>query len=69
MTDEAAWRLVAVAQLIMGLFIIGTGIFVLLPVAVNLPDSWIGALLAIFCFGVGGAVVWAAARNLRAAPK
>jgi hypothetical protein len=67
MTDEAAWKLVAVAQLLMGIFLIGVGIFVFLPVAVNLPDSWTGALLSIFLFGVGGSVVWAAARNLRAA--
>ena len=66
-TDEAAMKLVALAQLLMGIFIIGTGIFVLVPVAVNLPDAWMGALLAIFCFGVGGSVVWAAARNFRAA--
>ena len=64
MTSYTASKLVALGQLVMGIFLVGVGLLMFLPVAVNLPDSWVGAVLAIFLLGVGGSVVWAAARNL-----
>jgi len=51
---------------IVGICITGMGLFVLLPVVVNLPDSWPGAVLAAALLGVGGALIYAASRGLRA---
>lgn len=66
MTSYAAWKIVVLMQLIMGLFLVGVGLLMFLPVAVNLPDSWIGAVLAIFLLGAGGTIMYVAARNFRA---
>ena len=65
MTSHTASRLVALVQLVVGIFLVGVGLLMFVQVAVNLPDSWIGAVLAIFLLGAGGSVVWAAARNFR----
>jgi hypothetical protein len=39
------------------------GLFIALPVLVNLPDSWFGAVLAVATLGVGGALLYGAAQS------
>ncbi len=59
--------LAATGMLIAGILGIGVGLFMALPVAVNLPDSWFGAVLAIAFVGGGIALLYGAARGFRAA--
>ena len=67
MASDAPSPFAAIGMLIVGICIAGLGLFVLLPVAVNLPDSWPGAVLAVALLGVGGALVYAAKQGLRTA--
>lgn len=43
----------SIMLLIAGIALVLVGLFVLVPVAVNLPDSWVGALLAIALLTIG----------------
>ena len=67
MATDAPSPFAAIGMLIVGICITGMGLFVLLPVAVNLPDSWTGAVLAVALLGVGGALIYAAWQGLRGA--
>ncbi len=67
MAADAPSPFAAIGMLLVGICITGLGLFVLLPVAVNLPDSWPGAVLAVALLGVGGALIYAAKHGLRAA--
>ena len=53
------------AMLIVGVALIVAGGLIFIPVAVNLPDSWAGAVLAGALIAVGCVVANRASRNLR----
>jgi hypothetical protein len=65
--SDAPSKIVGLGLLVLGISIIGLGLFMFLPVAVNLPESWFGAVLALALLGIGGALVYAAGRNFRKA--
>jgi hypothetical protein len=66
MATDSPSSLAGIAMLIVGVCAIGLGLFMVLPVAVNLPDSWFGAVLTIVLLGGGVALVYVSGRNLRA---
>ena len=41
----------------LGVGFIAVGLFILIPVAVNLPDSWVGGVLAVALFIIGGVAI------------
>jgi hypothetical protein len=44
-------------NILLGVALIAVGLFLLIPVAVNLPDSWLGGVLAIALLIVGGIAI------------
>jgi len=42
---------------IFGVMLIAVALFISVPVAVNMPDSWVGAVLALSLGGIGVAFV------------
>jgi hypothetical protein len=44
-------------NILLGVGLVAVGLFVLIPVAVNLPDSWEGAVLAIALLILGGIAI------------
>lgn len=44
-------------NILLGVGLIAIGLFVLIPVAVNLPDSWVGGILAIALLILGGIAI------------
>ncbi len=48
----------AILLLLVGIAFVALGLFMVIPVAVNLPDSWFGALLAILVTAIGVGLIW-----------
>jgi len=44
--------------LLVGIGLVLLGLFMVIPVAVNLPDSWFGAVLAILIIAIGSGLIW-----------
>ena len=60
---------VTVGMALAGIAAVLLSVLMILPVAVNLPDSWFGAVLAL-AFAVGGCMlIYRAARRMSARPQ
>jgi hypothetical protein len=55
-----------VGGIIVGFGTLLVALFMALPVAVNLPDSWFGAVLALAMGSIGVALIVGNAREIRA---
>jgi uncharacterized membrane protein YfcA len=55
-----------IAVLIAGGLCVLLGLFVAIPVAVNLPESWFGGALAIALLAVGVALIYGSVQNRKA---
>ena len=40
-----------------GCVVLAVALFLVLPVAVNLPDSWVGGVFALILFGIGATMI------------
>jgi membrane protease YdiL (CAAX protease family) len=50
----------------LGAVFVLAGLFVMVPVVVNLPDAWIGGILAVGLLGIGVAFLRAGVKESRA---
>ncbi len=57
--------MLALLLFIAGLAVIFVGLFMLVPVLVNFPDSWFGAVLMVALFVIGGGLIRRAAIERR----
>jgi ABC-type multidrug transport system permease subunit len=57
--------MVAVAMLLAGMVLVFLGIFTGIPVVVNLPDAWFGAVLAVVLLACGAGLIGASSRKLK----
>jgi hypothetical protein len=57
----------SVVMFALGLCLVGLALFMLLPVAVNFPESWLGAVEMLLSLGVGVALIYASWKSAQKA--
>ena len=57
---SAAWSIILAT---LGVLATLMGLFIILPVVIDLPDSWFGAVLAIALLAIGVALLYGAFQN------
>ena len=65
MVGEVHSKLPALGMLVAGIALFGLGMFIAAPTLVNMPDAWVGAVLAVLLMASGAGLIRASSRKFK----